>query len=216
MTESPEPNFDRIAAIYRWAEYATLGPILERVRTHLLPHLGDPRRALVLGDGDGRFLEQLLRRYPDCDALAVDTSAAMLQRLTRRCRHVPHPVRIRTLHASALTIDPPPGADLVVTHFLLDCFTQPQVDALATRLSAQLAPGALWLLSDFALPSNPLLRPLARLYITALYTAFRLLTGLRVRQLPDPQSALLRAGFRRSIRRSFLGGLLYTELWQRE
>jgi trans-aconitate methyltransferase len=218
MTGNTQPNFDRVAAIYRWAEYLSLGPTLQRARTHLLPHLGHPRRALVLGDGDGRFLEQLLLRYPACDALAVDISAAMLHRLRCRClRSVPHAaIRLQILQQSALTVDLPPATDLVVTHFVLDCFSQPQVDALIARLAAQLTPGALWLVSDFALPSHRLLRPLAALYIRALYAAFRLLTGLRITRLPHPQAALEAAGLTLIQRHNLLCGLIYTELWRRE
>lgn len=216
---SPEPkahtpNFDRIAGIYRSAEYLSLGPLLQRTRTHLLNQLNNPRHALILGDGDGRFLSQLLLRYPNCNAIAVDISAAMLTRLQRRCAH--SSTRLTTLQRSALEIDVPPDTDLITTHFLLDCFTQPEVDTLITRLAAQLAPGALWLVSDFTLPANRILRPIARLYIASLYTAFRLLTGLRVRHLPDPQSALARSGMRRIAHQTFLFGLLYTELWQRD
>jgi ubiquinone/menaquinone biosynthesis C-methylase UbiE len=218
LTTPTQPNFDRIATIYRWAEYISLGPLLQRTRTRLLTQLGNPRHALVLGDGDGRFVEQLLLRYPQCTALAADISAAMLDKLRRRCLHsVPNAAtRLTTLQRSALEIDPPPSTDLVVTHFLLDCFTQPNVDALTARIASQLTPGALWLVSDFALPANQLLRPFARLYIASLYTAFRVLTGLRVRQLPDPQSSLYRSGMRRITRVTLLGGLLYTELWRRE
>lgn len=209
-----EPNFDRVAAIYRWAEYISLGPLLQRTRTHFLNQLGDPRHALVIGDGDGRFLEQLLHRYPHCHAIAVDISTAMLAKLSQRCGFAS--TRLSTIRRSALEIDTPPGTDLIVTHFLLDCFTQTDVDALTTRLAAALAPGGLWLISDFALPTHRIVRPFARLYIASLYAAFRLLTGLRVRHLPDTQSALRRAGLHRIARKTLLFGLLYTELWQRE
>ncbi len=147
----------------------------------------------------------------------------MLDKLQRRCLHsVPNAAtRLTTLQRSALELDPQPSSDLptpdlVATHFLLDCFSQSQVDALITRIASQLSPGALWLLSDFALPNNQFLRPFARLYIASLYAAFRLLTGLRVNRLPDPQSSLHRAGMRRITRITLLGGLLYTELWRRE
>ena len=218
MTPPKQPNFDRIAAIYRWGEYLSLGPLLQRTRTLLLNQLNNPRHALVLGDGDGRFLQQLLLRYPQCTAIAVDSSAAMLDKLRRRClRYIPNAsTRLTTLQRSALEIDPSPNTDLVVTHFLLDCFSQPDVDLLVTRIASQLAPGALWLVSDFALPVNRLLRPFARLYIASLYAAFRALTGLRVNHLPDPQPALRCNGMRRITRVTLLGGLLYTELWQRE
>lgn len=212
------PNFDRVAAIYRWAEYLSLGPLLQRTRTALLPQLNHPRNTLVLGDGDGRFLEQLLLLHRDCTALAVDTSAAMLRRLRDRCAcSVPNSTaRLATMHRSALDIDLPLSTDLVVTHFFLDCLTQSEVNTLATRIASSLRPGTLWLVSDFAIPPGPLLRPFARAYIAALYLAFHVLTGLRVRHLPDPQSALQSAGLCRIARRSFLRGLLYTELWRRE
>jgi SAM-dependent methyltransferase len=218
MTVPREPNFDRLARIYRWAEYAALGRTLQRTRTALLPQLHSSRRALILGDGDGRFLEQLLLRYPDCTALAVDTSAAMLARLTHRClRSVPNAAtRIQTLHQNALAVAPAPSTDLIATHFVLDCLSQPEVDSLVTRLAAHLAPGTLWLLSDFALPPSRILRPFAAFYIRALYLAFRLLTGLCIHSLPNPQRALTRSGFTLIARRHFLAGLLYTELWRSE
>lgn len=249
---TPQPNFDRVARLYRWAEYLTLGPLLQRTRTHFLPQLPQRHNALILGDGDGRFLAQLLARQPTLRALAVDTSASMLHLLRHRCQ--PHASRLQTLQASALNLtsttigSPEPSApatigypepsgsgfiaplenevggslrlqpevspDLIATHFFLDCLTQPEVDALTRNLAAQLSPGALWLLSDFGQPRPRALRPLAALYIRALYFAFRLLTNLRVTHLPDPQSSLSRAGFRRIAHHDLLCGLIYTEIWQ--
>ena len=206
------PNFDPIARLYRYAEYLTLGPLLQRTRTHFLPQLPPRHRALILGDGDGRFLAQLLTQQPHLQALAVDTSATMLHLLRHRCQ--PYIERIRTLQASALTITPPPDTDLIVTHFFLDCLTQPELDTFTQTIAVHTAPGTLWLLSDFDLPSNPFLRPFAALYIRFLYFAFRILTGLRVTRLPDPQSALAAAGFTRLARHEFLCGLVYTEIWQ--
>jgi ubiquinone/menaquinone biosynthesis C-methylase UbiE len=212
MTSPPQPNFDRIARIYRWAEYLTLGPLLQRTRTHFLPQLPSCNRALILGDGDGRFLAQLLAHQPNLRALAVDTSATMLHLLRHRC--APSAARLQTLQASALTVTPATGTGLITTHFFLDCLTQPEVDALTHNLAAQLAPGTLWLLSDFGQPRPRALRPLASLYIRALYLAFRILTGLRVTHLPDPQTSLRNAGFHRIAHHDLLFGLIYTEIWQ--
>ena len=62
--EKPAANFDLIARPYRWLEYLTFGPALARCRNHFLPQLTDRRAALVLGDGDGRFLARLLAPTP--------------------------------------------------------------------------------------------------------------------------------------------------------
>lgn len=223
-TMTPTPNFDRVARIYRWAEYLSLGPFLHQTRTHFLSQLPalqqalrvECREALVLGDGDGRFLATLLAQQTQLHALAIDTSRSMLALLRRRC--IPYGDRLRTQQTSALDLfdhlNPNFRADLIVTHFFLDCLTQPEVDRLAHHLAAHTSPGALWMHSDFAIPSHRLLAPLAALYVRLLYLAFRILTGLRVTRLPDPHSALAAAGFQRIARHSLLCGLLYTEVWQ--
>jgi SAM-dependent methyltransferase len=213
MSERAQADFDRVARIYRWAEYAALGRLLERTREHCLPQLADRRSALVLGDGDGRFLARLLRQNRAMRAVAVDTSAAMLGLLRRGCAFAA--TRLATRQQSALDAAPEPDTDLIVTHFFLDCLTQAQVDALTAGLAAKVRPGTLWVVSDFAVPATPLLRPLAAVYVRALYVVFRLLTGLRVTRLPDPQTALYAAGFERVARRERLGGVLYTEVWRR-
>jgi hypothetical protein len=211
----PPPNFDPVARIYRWVEYLTLGPLLQHTRTHFLPRLSLCRQAYALGDGDGRFLAQLLQQNREVRATAVDTSVAMLTLLRSRCERTSPttPARLTTLQASALEAQPPPATDLIVTHFFLDCFSQPEVDRLTRQIAAQVQPGTLWLLSDFALPRHSILRPLAALYLRALYLSFRILTGLRVTHLPDPQQSLTAAGFERIAHHQRLGGLLYTQLW---
>ena len=205
------PNFDRIAPLYRWLEYLTLGRTLERTRTHHLPALALSRQALLLGDGDGRFTAALLARYPALHAHAVDLSPRMLQLLENRT----HSPQLRTTAADALTLTPHPAPDLIVTHFFLDCLTQPQTDTLVPHLAAHSTPAALWLTSEFAIPAGPLRYP-ARLYIRALYLAFRILTGLRVTRIPNYAIPLQQAGFLPIATATYLRGLLITTLWQRQ
>jgi SAM-dependent methyltransferase len=210
-----QPNFDPIARPYRWLEYITLGRALEQCRLHYLPSLLKRKRALVLGDGDGRFLAQLLAQNPRLHADAIDTSATMLELLRKRCEAVaPNAsARLNTHQSDALTCPLDPPYDLIVTHFFLDCLTQPDLDTLVNRIAPTLSPGALWLVSDFQIPSG-LMRLPAKILVGALYLAFRILTALRTTQLPDHASPLQQAGLTRIAHRHRLGGLLITELWQ--
>lgn len=214
-THAREPNFNLIARPYRWLEYLTLGKALEGCRGHFLPQLGDCRRALVLGDGDGRFLSQLMARNPHLEADAVDTSATMLELLRERCAAAAPDTgtRLRTYHANALSLPFAGRYDLVVTHFFLDCFTQAELDTLVTRVASTLAPRALWLVSDFRIPTG-LIRLPARVFIRSLYLAFRVLTGLRTTHLPDHVTALTRSGLVCVARRHSLAGLITTEIWK--
>lgn len=208
------PDFNWIARPYRWLEYLTLGPLLQRCRLHFLPRVLHTRRALVLGDGDGRFLAQLLASNPLLHADAVDLSPAMLHLLRKRTHAAVEP-NLTTHQINALAFQPSGHYDLVATHFFLDCLTQPELDRLTTRLARHLTPAALWLLSDFRIPpAGPFNLP-ARVFVRVLYLAFRLLTGLRTTRLPDHASSLCSAGLAPIATHHALFGILTTEIWQR-
>jgi SAM-dependent methyltransferase len=208
-------NFDLVALPYRWMEYATFGRALQRCRCRLLPQVARCRSALLLGDGDGRFLAKLLAANPGMSVDSVDTSAAMLCQLTKRA-HAAAPdasIRLRTHRVSALSFVPDRRYDLIVTHFFLDCLTQAEVESLCEQLAPYIERGALWLFSDFNIPPSCMRWP-ARAIVRLLYVGFRLLTGLRITALPDHAAALTAVGFNRTVGHTSLQGLLVSELWE--
>lgn len=209
-------KFDRIAWMYRAGEYLSFGPMLERCRFFFLPDLGQSRRALILGDGDGRFAARLLAASAELRADAVDGSPAMLRRLRARVARVRSAHRLTTACADLRAFSPSQtDYDLVATHFFLDCLTATEAESLVARIRPHLAPHARWVVSEFQVPSGaPLRARICRLLIAALYAAFRLLTGLTVRELPPWREALAHSGFFCRSTRSWLGGLLVSELWQ--
>jgi ubiquinone/menaquinone biosynthesis C-methylase UbiE len=212
-----EANFDLIAKPYRWLEYLTFGLTLQKTRLHYLPALLNSRNALILGDGDGRFTAALLAANPNITILAIDTSATMLQLLRRRCESItPNSAqRLRTQQANALTVPLDATYDLIVTHFFLDCLTQPELNSLIARITKNMQPGALWLISDFSIPTNLAKLP-AKILIHTLYFAFRILTNLRTTQLPDHATPLQKSGPMCIDYHYRLGGILTTELWRKQ
>jgi ubiquinone/menaquinone biosynthesis C-methylase UbiE len=215
---APAPNFGRLAQLYAPLEWLSFGRALTRRRRCFLndPRVASAQRALVLGDGDGRFTAALLELYPDLKVTAVDVSAPMLAQLERRVR-IRTPTAALELQCADLRSWPVPHAsyDLVVSHFCFDCFTTPELAALIARIAPALTSNARWLVSDFAIPSHPLWTPLAKLLVRFLYFAFCLLTGLRLTQLPEYHSALRLAAFQLADGETALGGALRSELWQR-
>lgn len=210
----PAPDFNGLARAYRWMEWASFGPFLWWCRCAFLEEMRTRRRALVIGDGDGRFTARLLRANRAIELDAVDASDAMLRALAQRAG--PNAARVRTICADARVFQPRSAAayDLVVTHFFLDCLTTDEVQALAARMRTSMAPDAVWVISDFAVPRGWFGQCFARPIVSCLYWAFSLLTGLRRRRLPDHASALRAAGFELGQRRTSLGGLLISELWR--
>jgi SAM-dependent methyltransferase len=194
-------------------EWVSFGPFLGACRSTFLPNMIHCNNAIVLGDGDGRFTARLLRESPHISIHAVDSSPAMLAALTRACG--PNAARLITELTDLRAWLPSPTAhyDLVVTHFFLDCLSTHEVLALADRIKPTVSSGALWVVSEFAVPSGWFGRLIAEPIVRSLYLAFGLLTGLRTRTLPDHASALQAAGFICRESRPRLGGLLVSELW---
>jgi ubiquinone/menaquinone biosynthesis C-methylase UbiE len=206
-------NFDRVARLYRWLEYISFGPWLARCRNAQLAHLTGARHALLLGDGDGRFLARLLAANPTLTADVVDSSHAMLTLLERRLRRSQVRQRIRLHHADALHWNPTGSYDLIVSHFFLDCFFPGQLEQLFDSVLPHALPGAQWVVSEFAIPRSPFAAYFARGIIRGLYRAFGWTTGLRVRTLPDYADPLLRRGLLPVHDRRYLAGLLSSQLW---
>jgi SAM-dependent methyltransferase len=214
MSGEPAANFDRLAGAYRWMEWFSFGPLLHRCRCAFSGELKTARRALVLGDGDGRFTAELLRVNPEVQIDAVDASPAMLRTLVRRAGAGAE--RVRTIVADIRGWKPEglERFDLVVSHFFLDCLTTDEVEALASSVRWSLTEDTCWVVSDFAVPEGLAGRLAGRLLVGFLYRVFGVLTGLRVRQLPDHSAALRGAGFVMERRKEMLFGLLFSEVWR--
>jgi len=216
--ETQAPNFDSVARAYRWMEYFSFGPRLERCRFHFLTRCSGARHALVLGDGDGRFTARLLSSNPAVQVDAVDASPAMLALLRERASNCCDNAdsRLRTIQADIRRFTPPgTDYDLVVSHFFLDCLTDSEVSSLVARLCPHMTQDAIWLVSEFAVPEAGWRRLPARMVIRGLYYAFFVLTGLRVRKIPNYASALNDHGFHLAEKAAYLGGMLATEVWER-
>ena len=211
----PSPNFDPLAKPYRWLEYLTFGPYLQRTRTHYVQQLIHCRQALILGDGDGRFTASLLRINPQIQIHAIDASPKMLQALQKSAGS--NADRVTTETADLRYWQPPSNAryDLIAAHFFLDCLTTEEISTLAQRLTPSTTPNAQWLLSEFAIPPTIFGHLLATPLIAFLYRAFRLLTNLRLTHLPNHQSALENSGWTLQASHPHLSGLLISQLWRR-
>lgn len=208
-------SFDRVARSYWWMERLAFGRSLERARTAMLDDARHARRALILGEGDGRFLSELLRANPEVEVDCVDRSAQMLE--LARARIGDEIRRVRFFPCDALAFDADrPDYDLVVTHFFFDCIEQRELTAIVAKLGAWSVPRAIWLMADFVIPRHSRWRRFhARAWLWLLYTFFRITAGLRTRALVDPTPHLESQGYRRVRDAHSRFGMLSSATWRR-
>jgi ubiquinone/menaquinone biosynthesis C-methylase UbiE len=210
-------RFDHLARSYDWMESLLAGSKLENCRNALWDDIPQLRSALLVGEGHGKFLASLLKRYPAAKVTCVDASEQMLKVARRRLQRAPLPLHgVEFVHAALPCWNPPPQRyDLIATHFFLDCFPRDQLGAVINALQPALRPGACWLVSDFQIPSGGFRRLRARVIHWLMYGFFRIATKLPAARLVSPRPFLRRHGFIRVRRQEFDWGLLTAELWRR-
>ncbi len=211
-------SFDRLAPHYRWMEWVLAGDKLQRCRRAFLNIIPSPEEALLVGEGNGRFLSELIRAHPRTRITCVDASAAMLERARQRvsAQASLRSAGVEFIHADALEWSPPPGRfNLIVTHFFLDCFRPEQLGPLLARLARAATPEADWLVADFSEPAAGWKRWRARVILLAMYLFFRRVTDLPATAITSPDAWLADSGFVLRERRSYDWGLLRSDLWTR-
>ncbi len=210
-------TFDTLAPHYRWLEAVLAGGKLQRCRTAFLGAGPEPQRALLAGEGNGRFLSSAAQRWPKTEFIVVDASAGMLAAAETRWRKCGgDPARVRFFRRELPADDLAAGkCDLVATHFFFDCFPPAELGAVIASLARAAAPTATWLVSEFHEPGAGVRRWRAQAILALAYGFFRLATGLRARRVPDFAPALEAHGFRRRERLFFEWDLLRAERWVR-
>jgi ubiquinone/menaquinone biosynthesis C-methylase UbiE len=210
-------SFDSIALAYRTLETIAFGGALQRARIACLDEIGTPRRALIVGEGNGRFLCELLRRHPSIEVDCVDASQRMLDLARQRIeRRLPaDAAHVRFLQHDITSWMPPEAPyDLIVTHFFLDCFSEARIANIVNRLSRAATPNATWLLADFCMPAGAFARIRAGLWLAAMYRFFRFTSRIEATELVDPSPFLRGVGFALARQHLFRSGIVKSQLWR--
>ena len=229
-------SFDALAPWYGSLEWIAFGDQLQRCRTACLAELPSPQRALIVGEGNGKFLCALLRMHPGVEVDCVDASARMLDLARERIqKELPGRLeRVRFWQEDIRSWKPPEqGYDLIVTHFVLDCFPEEQLAAVVQNLARAGTNDAVWLLADFCIPEEGANRWRARIWLAVMYKFFRVTTGIDATELIDPTPFMQAEGFKGrqcvtadptnggykppflDASRSSFGGMLKSQIWRK-
>lgn len=211
-------SFDRVARWFGPLERLAFGQGMQRAResaTNLLrAEEQSVRRALFVGDGDGRGALAFAQTRPAAELWLVDASHVFLDRA--RARLDAAGVEASYVHADVLTDELPDGPfDLIATHFLLDCFESPELGQVIASLTAVAARDARWIVSDFYVPESGAHHFLARAWLSLLYPFFRATARLQAERLEDPAPALGTNGWTRA-EADVEQGLWRSSLFRRE
>jgi ubiquinone/menaquinone biosynthesis C-methylase UbiE len=180
-----------------------------------LPSITQCRRALLLGEGPGRFLPLVLKQFPNALITCIDSSALMLA-LARVGIQEADRGRVDFVEADIWAWQPAAAQfDFIATNFFLDCLSEDELVHVLPRIANVATRDANWLVADFNVPQRGFVRWRAAFIIGALYRFFRFTTGLSARKLDSPEPLLERVGFRLHRRVEIDHGLLRSDWWKR-
>ena len=209
-------SFDLVAPHYRWLETIVFGNALQHARTHWIDKFARPKRTLIVGEGNGRFLCELLRVYPRLEVDCVDASNTMLQLSRMRVRRT-FPESFSHVHffcEDILKWSPRKSYDLLVTHFFLDCFSRNELSLIIEKLAHAARPGTVWLIADFTIPRQRFARARAQLLLSLMYAFFRAAAGISARELVDATPYLNKNGFSRVSGKLLRARLVKSDLFR--
>ena len=207
-------SFDHLAPIYHVLEALAFGRTLDVVREQFAGDLENRDRILLAGEGTGRFLRALTKINPESRIDCLDSSAAMLRHASDGFNSKLL-TRIAFIDADLLQWKPEGSYDAIVTNFFLDCFAESDQQQVVEKLAQCASPDAMWLIAEFAIPSNRFAALLAQAAIGLMYLFFRLTTNISASRLVNYQPALEAGGFTLTKRATRLGGFVISEVWKR-
>ena len=172
-------DFNKIAPYYSLLESLLFCGALQATRTSFIHYLVDAEKILLIGEGRGRLLKELLRLNPKAEVWVVEQSASMIEKM--KCDLEPFDFKkVTFINESFLTYPGTCQFDAVCTCFFFDCFESPEVKNGIGKIASLLKADGLWMNADFGFFHNHALhqRIAHRLLIQFLYGFFHLTTRL--------------------------------------
>jgi len=208
--------FDKLAPWYHFLETISFGNQLQKCRITQLAELNSEKNVLILGDGNGRFLESLLKSNSDTEIVSLDISRNMIELANARITSLPNSSKVIFIYSDVFDWDfPKCKYDLVVTNFFLDCFTYSELTNLIKKVSLSLKPEGKLIYGDFNIPNSFFKKTLTSLLLFGMYRFFRMFTRISANSLHDPSSLLIENKFILKNEKYYLGSFLKSQLWMK-
>ena len=157
----------------------------------------EAEQILLLGEGDGRFLEALLAEGCRADIVCYDASTDMLDLARKRAGEKGNKVRFLAGDIRNLRLPNNFRPDVIGAHFFMDCFEGKELLDIAGIITREGISGGTVIVTDFKLPGgNWAWRLRGRLLIYLMLLFFRVFAGISARRLPDIYSLVTNYGWK--------------------
>jgi ubiquinone/menaquinone biosynthesis C-methylase UbiE len=199
-------NTDNIAGIYDILGKLIFGDQLEKAYSFYLGRIIPHDKILIIGGGTGKILQKLDELEIPLEIDYIEISQAMLERSRKR---VLQNIKVRFVRADVTEWQPESDYNILITPFVLDCFSDHDLNSLMSKLSTKLHKDGIWIFTDFVRTQFFWQKSLVKI----MYWFFRVTTGLTISSLPDFKKAFENANLDLSASKTFYHNMIEARVY---
>ena len=207
-------NFDRIAPLYSLLEKLAFGERLHQARTVFIDQVRQAEQILLVGEGRGRLLQEILRINPSAVVTVVEHSKRMIKHM-QKLKFSHSESRIFYICSSFWDFESNKKFDIVYTCFFWDCFEKGEIKTGLKKTSKLLSKSGIWVNVDFASPQagSFFLNLYHKVLLNFLYGFFQVSCGLKVNKIITVSPLAEAEGLKRIEGRKFVSLPLMSEIF---
>lgn len=194
-------RFDRIAPFYDKIAGLVFGNSLIKAQECNLETITGYSNVLVLGGGTGKWLTKLLKLNSSCTVWYVEASKEMIGQAKKNLDFTDRIIFIHGTHENM----PQQKFDVVITHFFVDMFTEPELESITQQIHNHLKSGGSWVVADFV--NNKYWHGVL---LKLMYLFFNWVGALDLKVLPNWDRIIQSEYFERTRLSSFYKGFVNT------
>jgi ubiquinone/menaquinone biosynthesis C-methylase UbiE len=202
-------NYNNSARFYDGLARLVYGKALVNAQVYLLKHIPPNSKILIVGGGTGWVLEELTRIHSSgLQITYVEISVNMMVRSKKRNIGNNH---ITFINDAIENVNLPADFDVVLTPFLLDNFTEQNLNKIFNSINTLLKPTALWLNASFQLTGKwwqPFL-------LQSMFVFFKILCSIEASKLPGINKLFEDADYQLLEEKSFFGEFIGTRVYRK-
>ena len=210
MEQQSLKGFDALAPIYDRFASLVYGSAIREAQLFFLKAIPSSAHVLILGGGTGWLLAELLKTYPKIEVWYIEASVKMLEQAQQKLSEQ-QKSRVKFIHGTEDSIPHGIQFHAVITGFYLDLFSTTTLRRVIDTIAASLAPGSVWLVSDF------IARKVwwQRILLKVMYAFFRWCCGIEAKQLPPWEQYMTAQGWEAKEEQLFFRGFIKSVRYSR-
>ena len=177
-------GFNLLAPIYDGVVFLFFGKAFSRLQQQLFSDLASAEKCLIIGGGSGEVLKNAIHQNLASEYYYAELSDRMIEKTKTRISRLNHPSSIE--FSNDWTTWKEQSFDVIILPFVLDCYSETELQSLISKLVSCLSPKGKILFIDFNQEAEfGYEAHFAKAgFITLLYAFFNIVTGISAKKLP--------------------------------